>query len=165
MLVNDYPSFWFVSLYSWFGFLQDKGWLISQPKESKSREFLSDLLASFCCPRWNGMIARLGLWTCKPVPSPQTSHSEGPPAWLQAPLSPSQKLHTNNCSLERGFCKWHPVRWRRICVSRGDTHSEYPPTFVTSSMYQFCDPWCMKFRNTQRECKASKLLECAWIKK
>lgn len=28
--------FWIVSLYSWFRYLQDKGWLISQPKESRA---------------------------------------------------------------------------------------------------------------------------------
>lgn len=146
-LAMIYPSFWRVSLYSWFGLLRDKGWLISQPKSQRTEKS--------CLIFWPfALLSKMKLcgqqgWFMgsKLVPSLQASGSEGPCAWLQALLSRSQNL--NNFISEQMFYKWHPVRRWRICASRKDTRNRSTPPLVASFMCHTCDPWCTKFRDKE----------------
>lgn len=66
------------------------GWSLSP--ESKSREFLFDLLTLLCCLRWNCVDSKTSFMGWQPVQSPTTTLcSEGPYVWFNSLLSWNSK--------------------------------------------------------------------------
>ena len=73
-----YLSFWIINVYSWFGFLQDKGWLISQPKSQRAENSYLIFWPCFVVQDEIVLTGKLWSWACKPVPSPQPHAQKDP---------------------------------------------------------------------------------------